>query len=140
MRAFEMFAVNRLVELWLIKPYSGGGHAEIEPVVGGKFELFWNPEDSQKESTIGCRITALKEGEFLSFEWKGPTQFQHFMNNADPLTHVTVFFIPAQGSMTHVHLIHTGWGSSPEWEEARLWFERSWASAFENLHKLVNEQ
>jgi len=134
-----MFTVNRQVEAWLIKPFSNMGHAEIEPIIGGKFELFWDPEDKQKESTIGCRITALSEGEFLSFEWKDPTDFKEFMNNADPLTHVTVFFIPAEGSRTHVHLIHSGWGSSPGWEEARLWFEKSWSSAFESLERLVNE-
>jgi hypothetical protein len=63
-----MFTVNGLVESWLIKPFSDGGHAEIESVGGGRFELFWDPVDRQKESTVGCRITALKEGEFLSFE------------------------------------------------------------------------
>jgi uncharacterized protein YndB with AHSA1/START domain len=114
------------------------GQAEIEPVVGGKFELFWSPEDKRKNSTFGCRITAIEQDQFLAFEWKGPAEFEQFMNNADPLTHVIVFFIPTSSSTTGVHLIHTGWRSSAEWEEARLWFERSWISSFENLKQLVN--
>ncbi len=133
-RAFEMFTVNKLLQSWLTMV------ADVEPVVGGKYELFWNPEDRENDSTIGCKVTAIEEGKFLSFEWKGPKQFQHFMNDADPLTHVVVFFIPSiEGSTpsTEVHLIHSGWGSSLEWEQARLWFERVWSDTFEELAKQV---
>lgn len=138
MRAFELFTNNAEVEAWLIKPYSAMGHAEIEPVVGGKYELFWKPEDKENDSTIGCHITALSKGEFLSFDWKGPTEFKSFMNTADPLTDVTVFFIPDANSMTQVHLIHSGWGSSSQWEEAREYFEKAWTSAFEQLKRLID--
>ncbi len=131
-RAFEMFTVNELLQSWLTMV------ADVEPVVGGKYELFWSPEDRENDSTIGCKVTAIEQGKFLSFEWKGPKQFQHFMNDADPLTHVVVFFIPSiEGSTlsTEVHLIHSGWGSSLEWEEARLWFERAWGDTFVELAK-----
>ena len=134
-QAFEMFTVNELLQSWLAPL------AEIEPVVGGKYELFWDPTDKENDSTIGCKVTAIEPGKYLSFEWKGPTQYQHFMNNADPLTHVVVFFLPCgEGSTpcTEVYLIHSGWGSSAEWEEARQWFERAWSSAFEELSKSVN--
>jgi hypothetical protein len=133
-RAFEMFTVNHLVESWLAPV------AEVEPVEGGRYELFWNPENREQDSTIGCKVTALEEDRFLSFEWKGPTQYSHFMNDADPLTHVVVFFIPqTEGSVPHteVHLVHSGWRSSEEWEEARQWFERAWRAAFEELERQV---
>ena len=132
-RAFELFTISHQVETWLIKPFSEKGFAEIDPVVGGKYELFWDAQRKQDNSTIGCHITALVDGEFLSFDWKGPTEFKSIMNNTDPLTQVTVFFIPVADSCTRVHLIHSGWGSSPEWEAARTYFEKAWNSAFENL-------
>jgi uncharacterized protein YndB with AHSA1/START domain len=135
---FEFFTSSELVAAWLVRPYSPSGRAEIDAKVGGKYELFWDPENPQKDSTIGCRITALESGKFLSFEWKGPSQYSHFMNNADPLTHVTVFFIPTDPATTEVHLIHTGWRSSPEWQEAQKYFETAWSSAFEKLRKMVN--
>jgi len=134
-QAFEMFTVNELLQSWLTTL------AEVEPLVGGKYELFWDPVNKESNSTIGCKVTAIEPGKFLSFEWKGPEQFQHFMNNADPLTHVVVFFVPcADGSSTRteVHVIHSGWGSSAEWEEARQWFERAWSNAFAELRKQVN--
>jgi hypothetical protein len=133
-----LFKISNQLETWLIKPFSPMGHAEIEPVLGGKYELYWDPQNKENDSTIGCHITAFGFGGFLSFEWKGPTEFKFIMNNADPLTQVTVFFIPAEDSTTHVHLIHSGWGSSPEWEAARTYFEKAWASAFEHLKLMGN--
>ncbi len=135
--AFRMFIENEQIQTWLCPT------ADIEPLAGGKYELFWNPEDREYDSTIGCRITAIEPNKFLSFEWKGPKQFNHFMNNADPLTHVVVFFIPREKgndsiSSTDVHLIHTGWRNSAEWDEARSWFERAWNEAFRVLIKKVN--
>jgi uncharacterized protein YndB with AHSA1/START domain len=130
-RAFEMFTVGELLESWLTAV------AEVEPTVGGKYELFWEPEDRENNSTIGCRVTAIAPNEFLSFEWRSPKQYKHFANNADPLTHAVVFFI-ADDDGTTVHLVHSGWRGSPQWEEARAWQERAWAGAFEELERRVN--
>lgn len=136
-KAFEMFTLNEHVEKWLAQA------ADIEPRIGGKYELFWNPKDEENDSTIGCRILALQANRFLVFEWKGPKQFKHFMNNADPLTQVLVFFISSrEGSTpcTEVHLIHSGWRNSKEWEEARQWFSRAWTTAFSELGKYVKRE
>ncbi len=136
-RAFEMFTKNDHLQKWLTIS------ADVEPTVGGKYELFWNPENKESDSTIGCKIMALEPGKFLAFEWKGPKQYEGFMNTADPLTHVVVFFIPCGATMnssdwTEVHLIHSGWRSSAEWEEARIWFEKDWDVAFKNLKEYVD--
>lgn len=131
-KAFEMFTVNRHLERWLTQS------ADVEPKNGGKYELFWNPEDKENDSTIGCKILAIEIGKFLVFEWKGPKQYKQFMNNAEPLTHVIVFFIPSAKD-TEVHLLHTGWRSSAEWEEARQWFDKAWTKALKELQKYVTE-
>ncbi len=133
--AFEMFTDNTALQVWLTNI------AEVEPVAGGKYELFWNPSDRENNSTLGCKITAIEPHKFLSFEWKGPPEFNHFMNNADPLTHVVVFFVPCEDVLTpctDVYLIHSGWGSSPEWEAARNYFIRAWDMAFEQLERYAN--
>jgi uncharacterized protein YndB with AHSA1/START domain len=135
-RAFQLFTVNELLRLWLAPL------AEVEPVAGGKYELFWEPTDRENNSTIGCKVTAIEADKFLSFEWRGPKQFKTFMNNADPLTHVVIFFTPSDegaNTRTDAHLIHSGWRSAPQWEEARQWFENSWSSAFEELRKQVDK-
>lgn len=133
-QAFEMFTVNGHLEKWLVQ------EACVEPNVGGKYELFWNPRDRENDSTIGCKILALSPGKFLTFEWKGPKQFKHFMNNTDPLTQVAVFFLPCNRESeecTEVYLIHSGWRSSEEWGKARQWFDKAWAAALSELEKYV---
>jgi hypothetical protein len=129
--AFEMFTLNQLLETWLANV------AEVEPVVGGKYELFWEPNDRENNSTLGCKVTAVEFDKFIAFEWRSPKQFKHFANTVDPLTHVVVFFI-LSGKKTDVHLIHSGWRSSADWEEARQWQNRAWHVAFQELEKRVN--
>lgn len=124
--AFEMFTRNEHLESWLTEK------AEVEPSVGGKYELFWDLEDLQVDSTRGCHISAYNPGRLLAFDWKGPKDFASFMNDADPLTHVVVAFFPsAQG--TELHLLHGGWRRSGRWPEAKAYFERAWENALKNL-------
>src|SRR5687768_6480874 len=82
-KAFLYFTENRLLEKWLAL------RADVVPEPGGKYELFWKPDDPENNSTKGCRILALKKNRYLCFEWTGPEQFKHFMNNTRPLTTVT---------------------------------------------------
>lgn len=132
LKAFKLFTQNKHLEAWLTVK------AKVEPKAGGKFELFWNPKHPRYDSTIGCKVTAIKPGKLLAFEWKGPKQYDYFMNHVDPLTQVTVFFIPISKSKkpsTEVHLIHTSWRNSKNWEQARLWFQKMWDLCFKELLK-----
>lgn len=132
-KAFEMFTIDEHLEKWLTTS------ANVEPKIGGRYELFWNPEDKENDSTIGCKVLAICPDKFLTFEWKGAKQFKHFMNNVRPLTSVTVLFIPFQDS-TEVHLLHTGWRDTAEWEEARQWFGKAWGNALAELNSYVVSQ
>ncbi|MGF1672016.1 MAG: SRPBCC domain-containing protein [Balneolaceae bacterium] len=129
--AFRMFTDNTLLESWLT------AKADVEPHAGGKYELFWEPNDPENNSTIGCKVLAVDAPRFINFEWKGPKQYKHFMNNVRPLTNVTVTFIP-DGDRVQVTLIHTGWRNTPEWDEARRYFENAWRGAFEQLQRVVS--
>ncbi len=61
-RTYEMFSVNNLLESWLVPV------AEVEPTLGGRYELFWEPGDRENNSTIGCRVTATAPDQLLAFE------------------------------------------------------------------------
>ena len=131
-KAFAMFTVNENLQTWLTEI------ADVEPKPGGKYELFWDPDDREHNSTIGCKVTMIQKHKLIAFEWKGPKQFKHFMNTAVPLTLVVVFFLPCDGSSaaepcTEIHLIHSGWRDSAEWSEARSYFDKAWLIAFKNL-------
>lgn len=129
--AFEMFTKNANLEKWLTHI------ADVEPKAGGKYELFWDPSDKNHESTIGCKVLAIEKDRFINFEWKGPQQYEDFMNFRRPLTNVTVFFYPIKDS-TEVNIMHTGWGDDEKWEEARQWFVRAWQMTLSELKKIVN--
>jgi len=128
-KAYRLFT-NEQYLTWLAP------EANVEPMVGGKYEFFFSPEEKTTDCTLGCRITAAEPGRFIAFDWAGPSRYEELMNRADPLTHVVVLFEQCDRKLmkcTDVHLIHSGWGNTDEWNQAREWFERRWKSAFEEL-------
>lgn len=134
-RAFEMFTVNRHIVRWLAPK------ADVKPEVGGKYHLYWDKDNPETNSSQGCYITAIEHGRFLSFNWNSFPQFSDFMEDAEPKTHCVVFFLPGQNeeNITDVHLIHSGWQDSPEWEDARQWYESAWKKAFLTLERVIND-
>ena len=130
-KAFEMFTSKKHLESWLT------AKAEVEPQVGGKYELLWEPSDPENNSTKGCKILAIDKPNYLNFEWRGPKQYKHFMNNVRPLTNVTIIFT-SKSDQTQVTLIHTAWRDTDDWEQARQYFINAWKGAFGQLEKYVN--
>lgn len=108
--------------------------AIVNPVVGGAYELFWDLEDRMHNSTIGCHLTSCTD-DYISFDWKGPTEYEDFMNQ-EPLTHVVVVF-HEQGQSTAVTLLHSGWKKDGLWPEASAYFEKAWQGAFKILEQLL---
>jgi uncharacterized protein YndB with AHSA1/START domain len=126
--AFRQFTDAELLSAWL------ADRADVEPKLGGKYEIFWtSPPAPPNRGTAGCRVTVFVPAKLLGFDWIGPTMFDDPMNAADPATRVSVSFVAQADGSTEVHLVHTGWGHSPEWDEARLWFERAWNGALTAL-------
>ena len=134
--AFNFFTVNEKLESWLPEK------AEVEPKVGGKYELFFDILNREINSTIGCKITSIKKDKFISFEWKGPELFQSLMNFCDPLTHVVVVFYSSSEDpkKTTISLLHSGWRNDPEWQKARDYFEKAWSSALTNLKEKLSSK
>ena len=134
--AFNMFTKNELLENWLTVK------AEVDPKVGGKYELFWVPENRESNSTIGCKITGIEKDKFISFDWKGPADFESYMNSADPLTHVIVFFTQndSDSNKTIIHLFHTGWRKDPDWQKARDYFDKAWLKALQALKDKIKNK
>jgi len=60
--AFKLFTINDLLERWLTEK------AEVEPKIGGKYELYWEPENRKNNVPIGCKITGIEKNKFISFD------------------------------------------------------------------------
>jgi uncharacterized protein YndB with AHSA1/START domain len=112
--------------------------ANIEPRVGGSFELFFDPADHSHESTQGCKLTRVEKNSVLKFTWKGPGQFAEVMNHPDTLTTVQVEFAE-EAETTKLRLVHTGWGTSPAWDDARRWHDEQWNKALDELKAFFAE-
>jgi len=108
--------------------------AIVNPCVGGAYELFWDLEDRQHNSTIGCKLTTCTS-DYISFSWKGPIQFEDIMSH-EPLTHVVVMF-HEKDDQTQVTLLHSGWGSGELWDQAQSYFSNAWQGAFKILEQLL---
>lgn len=122
--AWQLWTEPRKLASWL------SSEANVELKVGGLYELFWEPEHPEQNSTIGCRILELAPNKLISFQWKGPVPFADIMN-ADPLpTWVRVTFSTNGENQTIIRLEHFGWKSGPHWIEAKKWQKNAWLQAF----------
>jgi len=113
--------------------------ANIEPRLGGAYELFFDPRDHDRMSTKGCVITEFEPTDRLVFGWKGPDQYAGLMNDPDSLTHVRVAFREDEGG-TQVSLEHGGWGEGDEWAEAREWHRRAWEGVLNQLESFLSHK
>jgi uncharacterized protein YndB with AHSA1/START domain len=134
--AFSYFSENELLEKWLT------AKADVVMKQGGKFELFWTPDDPDltNNSTYGCKVLSVDQPNYLNIEWKGNAEQKSFMNSVRPLTNVTFIFTKMDSTTTKVTLVHTGWRPGVEWEAARLYFMKAWSGAFKELEKLANSK
>jgi uncharacterized protein YndB with AHSA1/START domain len=135
-QAFKMFTTNDLLENWLALK------ADINLEKGGKYELFWDLENKHENSTLGCKITGFEEDLYLSFDWKGPKQFESIMNNVDPLTHVIVTFLSdiTAKEKSKILLFHTGWQSGVLWKQAREFFKIAWRNSLHELQTKIKRK
>jgi uncharacterized protein YndB with AHSA1/START domain len=110
--------------------------ANIEPWIGGAFELFFDPSNHEKESTKGCIFTSIEDKKKLEFTWKGPRQFAHFMNNPSSLTIVEVLFKGINGT-THLTVNHRGWHDDTAWKQVQEWLLRAWNAVLVVLKSIL---
>jgi uncharacterized protein YndB with AHSA1/START domain len=125
--------------------------ATIEPRLGGRFEMIFDPErDSEGDDsgTKGARILRFDPGRALSFEWmsftrsgtdpQGPAGWPEERARRPIPTWVDLTLEPAGGKpgKTHVRLIEYGFGSGGKWEDSRQYFWRNWALVLGRLGAL----
>ncbi|MCB9654020.1 MAG: SRPBCC domain-containing protein [Deltaproteobacteria bacterium] len=126
-RVWRAWTENEELTTWLT------AKANVALLVGGPYELFWEPDHPDRNSTLGCKVTAFEPMRFLAFSWRGPTEFAHLMNTEPFPTSVRVAFTETSIGETVIELEHGGWGLGPKWAEARAWQDRAWRVAFAQL-------
>jgi uncharacterized protein YndB with AHSA1/START domain len=113
--------------------------AEVEPKIGGKYEVYFNPSDKDTMSTKGCKVLKIEKSKLLVFDWKGPDQYAVIMNNPNELTVVEVSFTK-QGKNILVSLKHSGWKDSDGWSAAKQWHVQAWDDLLSSLKSKIESE
>jgi len=104
---------------------------------GGVYEFFWD-ENPEKDSTLGCKLLAIKPKQLLRFQWQGKTEFLPMFQ--DPLgpTEVEVRFSAGEGK-TRVIVEQTEIRSLPDWKAYEEWMASAWEYALGQLKAYCEE-
>jgi uncharacterized protein YndB with AHSA1/START domain len=124
-------------ELWTttegVKKFFGLD-AEIENKLGGKYFVYFDPQD-RRLSSEGARILQYDPPNFLSFEWRGKPEMVDM--NVQPFpTWVEVQFENTGGNSTHITLDHYGFGESGTWNQSYEFFSAAWPEVLKKLATL----
>lgn len=90
--------------------------ANIEPVVGGSYELFSTQKAPKGfQGTEGCKVLGLEPLKYLAFEFIAPPQFPNVrrLRTRVDLTFGQV----AKGGVVQLHLVHSSFLEGEEWDE-----------------------
>jgi uncharacterized protein YndB with AHSA1/START domain len=116
--------------------------AVIEPRLGGKYEMIFDPETDplgDDSGTRGARILRYEPNRALSFEWtgftrtgrnpQGPVAWAEQRDRRPIATWVDVRFDPVPGHprKTRIRLAEHGFQKGGKWEDAVKYFWRNWA-------------
>ena len=135
-QAFELFRLDRILQLNLTSL------SEIASVFDGTYKFFWDHKDKKSYGAFGYQISASKKDRLIALDWIGPIRLNDLTNCFDPHTSAVVSFFPfCQGVLpaTEIHLVHTGWGNSAEWNEAGRFFKKTWSLIFAQLRKDIDD-
>jgi uncharacterized protein YndB with AHSA1/START domain/putative intracellular protease/amidase len=112
-----------------------GQDRQVQPRIGGPYEIYFLDAADGERGGEGCRILAMEPDRLLVFTWNSPPGFatrgQH--------TQVVVTLEPtAQGTM--VRLSHIGHGQGPEWDANRDYFGQAWPRVLQSLSEALDSR
>lgn len=100
---------------------------------GGAYEVWFLPDapKGQRGAEDGVILGYQSDSEdgtrMIQFTWKMPPYMPEI--NAH-MTVVQLWFDPVDDNETRLRLYHTGFGSTPKWDEALAYFSKSWPQVF----------
>jgi uncharacterized protein YndB with AHSA1/START domain len=109
-----------------------GADSRIEAVVGGPFELYFNPAaPAGDRGSEGCRFLAVEPERRVTFEWNAPPH----LPTIRPQHHVVTLAFEPEATATRVRLDAIGYGAGPEWAKTQEYFDKAWGSVLGALAK-----
>jgi uncharacterized protein YndB with AHSA1/START domain len=123
---FNYWIDQEKIKEWLARDNS---ETVVNPRKNGKFWIYID----ENHNTKGCDFIAVKKNEEIEFTWKGPLEFDDFLNFPGELTTVKVIISTVEDTSTNVTLQHFGWKSSEDYQNARKWHQEFWNQKLNTL-------
>ena len=130
--AFSFWVDKDKLKKWLI---SDVDKSSIQPRKKGKYWLYINDTHNTNE----CTIQTIYPNQDIEFTWKGPKEFEDFLNYRGELTIVKVNFEKIDDK-TKISLQHYGWRSSEDYQNARKWHISFWENKLEKLSHVLEKK
>ncbi len=126
----EIIIPASLDEVWQAWTTEGGVRSFFAPRArldlrpGGAYEMLFDLEAQPgQQGGEGMYLLAIQPKQMLSFTWNAPPELPTVRGE---MTHVMVRLYPPAEKSTRITLLHDGWGSGGEWDQAFEYFERAW--------------
>lgn len=119
--------------------------AEIDPVVGGRYQVAFDPAsdpDGKAYGTYACKILRLEPNHLVAFEWTFPPLGAELNTQPFPTwVEVRIDPVPGQPGQSVVHLQHFGFPHSEKWDKAFAVFrDRNWPHVLATLKGYCHQQ
>jgi len=109
--------------------------AEVEPYVGGRFELFLEERaEPLIEPELRCQVLSIDHPRLLQLAWHGPEAGPFESSESE----VRVQLFPTL-SGTRLEITHACTDPCYTWDEIRLSLERMWIDSLERLQVAVQQ-
>jgi uncharacterized protein YndB with AHSA1/START domain len=108
--------------------------AEIEPFVGGQYELYFEDDVGglRREPEVRGQVLSIDHPRLLQLAWSGPGEAEV----AAERTELRVRLYPTLEG-TRLEILHAGSEQSHRWDDARASLERLWIDSLERLQLAV---
>lgn len=108
-----------------------GADAKVELKVGGAYEVYFAPSAPEgSRGSEGCHVLGFVPQELLAFSWSAPPSIPTIRKER---TQVVLFFERIDARQTRVRLVHHGWGTGEDWDQAFAYFDRAWGAVLQAL-------
>ena len=124
-------ARDLLLEGATVATWFGAERANINPRVGGMFEVYWKLTGGN-DSTKGCKIRELT-ADSLVVDWVGPTEHARFDGMEIPGSTNVAFHLLTDGDSTVISIEHRGLDGIAGAKAAQAYYSERWRIWADNL-------
>jgi uncharacterized protein YndB with AHSA1/START domain len=110
--------------------------ANVTAKEGGPYELLFAPEAAEgARGTEGCTILALTAPHTLAFDVLSPPS----ISLGDARTRVIVHLKALDDETTRIQIVHEGFESGPNWDDAHFYYSEFWSGTVTRLRHRFEE-